>query len=397
MNPSPEPAGMDRPDDEEATFRQKSVITFAASSPNGEILDMSVIRGRRVSDLAAGDCQLMDIQIGKEIARLQAEQLVLRARFAGHRPPQLDGGEQRDQLYHALAGDELAAGLHVSPTVGGRLLALAVRTVRFIPAAVVALSHGIIDLERLVILERATRKLEAGQADEVSASVLRRGGRSSHNAFGAAVRRQIIRVDPEGAERRRKKAAAERGVNIRAAEDGMGWLSALLPIDRMLAGFQRLDTLARNAGGPDDERTLDQRRADVLFDLLMGRDQESVRVEMQVIVPVDTLLSLSENPGEIPGYGPVPAEVLRTMAEDPNCTWRRILSDSQSGTVVEVGDRRFPSAALRRYVQSRNPTCIFRAARSQRSHATSTMYAHIGKVGQPRRRIWCQNAGGTTG
>ncbi|MCK9893851.1 HNH endonuclease signature motif containing protein [Frankia sp. AgB32] len=318
-----------------------------------------MIDGRRVADLDAADCLRLDAEIGKKIARCEAERLLVRAQFAQHRPPQLDGSEQAYQAYDEFAGDELAAELGMSPAVAGRRLAFAVGVVRRMPVAVTALGLGIIDLDRLSALERSTANLADEQADEVAGSVLKEGGRPSHNAFAAAVRRRVIRIDPEGADRRRRKAAAKRRVDMRTEVDGMGRLSALLPADRMVMAFRRIDVLARQTGGTDDERDLDQRRADVLFDLLMGSNRESVRLEIQVIVPVDCLLGISESPGEIPGYGPIPAGIAREMAEDGRSTWRRILTDPADGKILEVGERRFPSPALRRYVQARNPRCIF--------------------------------------
>jgi hypothetical protein len=97
----------------------------------------------------------------------------------------------------------------------------------------------------------------------------------------------------------------------------------------------------------------------VLVDLLLGRDHDQVEIEMQVVVPVDCLLGMSDSPGQLPGYGPIPAGIVREMAENPRCTWRRILTDPAEGHVLEVSNRRSPSAALARYVRTRNPTCVF--------------------------------------
>ncbi|WP_231861515.1 MULTISPECIES: HNH endonuclease signature motif containing protein [Frankia] len=313
-----------------------------------------------VENLDASACLHLDVQIEREIARWEAARLVVRARFARLRPPELDGGEQRYQAFDEFAGDELAAELRLSPAAGGRRLAFAVSAVRRMPAAVNALGFGSIDLERLSALERLTANLTDEQADEVAGGVLSNGGgRPSHSAFAAAVRRRVIKVDPEGAERRRRKAANARRVTIRAEADAMGRLSALLPADRMVAAFQKVDGLAKKAGTTQDERDLDQRRADVLYDLIMGDDRDRINIEMQVIVPVESLAGLSEKPGEIPGYGPIPAEIVREMAANPRCTWRRILTDPAEGRVVETASRRFPSAALARYIRARNPTCVF--------------------------------------
>ncbi|WP_251744128.1 HNH endonuclease signature motif containing protein [Frankia sp. AiPs1] len=335
-----------------------SDATVAGGPGEVGILESPFVRW--AADLDASDCLRLDVQIEQEIARWEAARLVVRARFARLRPPELDGSDQRYQAFDEFAGDELAAELKLSPAVGGRRLAFAVSAVRRMPAAVNALSFGTIDLERLNALERLTANLTDEQADEVAGGVLSNGGgRPSHNAFAAAVRRRVIKVDPQGAERRRRKAAMARRVTMRAEADGMGRISALLPAERMLAAFRKVDGLAKKAGSEQDRRDLDQRRADVLYDLIMGRDHDRINLEMQVIVPVECLLGLAEKPGEIPGYGPIPAGIVREMAANPRCTWRRILTDPVEGQVVETASRRFPSAALARHVRVRNPTCVF--------------------------------------
>ncbi|WP_261559779.1 hypothetical protein [Frankia tisae] len=68
---------------------------------------------------------------------------------------------------------------------------------------------------------------------------------------------------------------------MRAEADGMGRISVLLPAERMLAAFRRIDGLAKKAGAPEEEdRDLDRRRADVLYDLPMGHDRDRVKGEM---------------------------------------------------------------------------------------------------------------------
>jgi hypothetical protein len=51
----------------------------------------------------------------------------------------------------------------------------------------------------------------------------------------------------------------------------MAGLWALLPAEDAVAVYRRVDDLAHVAGTPGDERTVDQRRADVFTDLLLGR------------------------------------------------------------------------------------------------------------------------------
>jgi hypothetical protein len=102
---------------------------------------------------------------------------------------------------------------------------------------------------------------------------------------------------------------------------------------------------------------LDQRRADVLADLLLGRDRRSVTVEIQVTVPWTVLADLSDEAGELHGYGPIPATLARQLAAQG--TWRRMLTDPVDGRLLEVSRRRFPGPELARHVKARDRKCLF--------------------------------------
>ena len=78
---------------------------------------------------------------------------------------------------------------------------------------------------------------------------------------------------------------------------------------------------------------------------------------MQVIAPVGTLAGLINDPTELVGYGPIPAEVGRALAADAR--WRRVLTDPETGTVVDLGHRRVPTPALARLVRHQQTRCLF--------------------------------------
>ena len=97
-------------------------------------------------------------------------------------------------------------------------------------------------------------------------------------------------------------------------------------------------TDAQSAARVKDDRTAEQRRADVTADLFehilrngldwLGRrlpDQHRRRPHIEVVVPASTLLGLDDDPAELTGYGPIPAEMARRIARDG--TWRRLLTD----------------------------------------------------------------------
>jgi hypothetical protein len=70
---------------------------------------------------------------------------------------------------------------------------------------------------------------------------------------------------------------------------------------------------------------MDQRRADVVCDLLLGK-ASNVRVQLQVTVPATMLMRLDDQPGECAGYGPITPDLAREVAGD--ATWRRLPSAS---------------------------------------------------------------------
>jgi hypothetical protein len=290
------------------------------------------------------------------VARWQAIGIHAQARFAALRPPD----PPDDSPYSEFAADETAPVLHVSPiTACNRLWTAHTLTTR-LPATLRALETGRIDQGRALAMADLTEPLDHEKAAAVETAVLARGGRPNHAAFRAAVRRAVLKAVPDAADARRKRAEADREVTLQPLDDGMADLRLNLPAAIAEAAHDRLTILARRAAAPDDPRSLNQRRADVAAALLLGAEtgaDGAVTAEVHVTVPLTTLLCLARDPGELEGYGPIPPAMARELAE--NATWRRIVTDPVDGTVLDVGDRRYPSAALARHVRERDQTCRF--------------------------------------
>jgi hypothetical protein len=112
---------------------------------------------------------------------------------------------------------------------------------------------------------------------------------------------------------------------------------------------------------PADHRTLDNKRADLLSDLLLGRDDTGkVRAGaiIAVTVPVTTLAGLTDEPGEsFDGQYALPADLVRDLAREPGTLFYRLFTDPL-GRILDVTELgRFPSAKLRIAVQARDGTC----------------------------------------
>ncbi|MEU6641186.1 hypothetical protein ABZ863_01395 [Saccharomonospora sp. NPDC046836] len=97
--------------------------------------------------------------------------------------------------------------------------------------------------------------------------------------------------------------------------------------------------MARTLCGANESRTLDQLRADVFAELLLGSntDGSGAKADVHVYVDLTTLAGLNDDPAQLAGYGPIPASVAREIAEEPSSTWRRIVTDPLTGAPIDVG------------------------------------------------------------
>lgn len=93
-----------------------------------------------------------------------------------------------------------------------------------------------------------------------------------------------------------------------------------------------------------------------------GGSRRSGSVDVRVTIPYTALLGAEDQPGELAGYGPIPAAVARELAAGG--TWRRILTDPCSGRPVDYGTTRYrPPEHLAGLVITRDQTCQFPGCR----------------------------------
>ncbi|WP_165372930.1 HNH endonuclease signature motif containing protein [Pengzhenrongella frigida] len=80
-------------------------------------------------------------------------------------------------------------------------------------------------------------------------------------------------------------------------------------------------------------------------------------IRVDVTVALSTLLGVDELPGELAGFGPITAQTARRLAAAG--TWRRLVTDPLSGTVLDVGKRRYrPPKDLAEIVRARDRRCL---------------------------------------
>ncbi len=165
---------------------------------------------------------------------------------------------------------------------------------------------------------------------------------------------------------RAASAFERRSVYLDPDEDGMTWLHALIHTTDAVRIDSLLTGLAKQTSEPDC--TLEQRRADVFADLLLGRvdlaGSKTGRVHggavVGVTVPITTLAGLDDTPGEsFDQRFVLPADMVRESATESGTLFCRLLTDPLGHIldITEIG--RFPSVKLHVALDIRDGTCAF--------------------------------------
>ena len=85
-------------------------------------------------------------------------------------------------------------------------------------------------------------------------------------------------------------------------------------------------------------------------------------ITVNLTIDLPTLLGLSENPGQLSGYGAIPATVARELAADGK--WRKFITDPTTGNLLDFGRESYlPPQVLRDFLLARDKTCRFPGCR----------------------------------
>ncbi|MET0135369.1 MAG: DUF222 domain-containing protein [Kibdelosporangium sp.] len=307
------------------------------------------------------------------------------AKFAEYRPPDRSGIKLADG-----APEEIAAALSLSIPVATNRILEAEYLVRCLPATVDALEDGVIDMSRTRATVQIVRQLSTEDARRVETAVLKQGRHTSYKEYRRALRRQASKVDPEGAERRRQENRKRRDVITQKMDDCSSRLIATLSAHEAEAAYSVLDHMAYKEKTPDDTRTLAERRADVLLDLVLGKEKERVQVNLNVSVPLTTLIGLNRQPGELSEYGPITAEYCRELARDASL--RRIVTDD-FGHLLDASPTKYGPICLEDHVRLRDrscrqPGCTVPARRCEVDHSASA--GPGGRTGECGCQLLCK-------
>jgi hypothetical protein len=270
---------------------------------------------------------------------------------ASQRAEQARAGVRAERQGRGIAL-QVALARRASHHRGKRLLHLAHR-LQGMPETLAAFRAGLISEFKATLIARQTEQLSPELREKVDLAIAGDPGwleSLGERQLEAEVSTLAYRLDPQAFVARAAKAAEDRRVTTRPAPDTMVRLTALLPVIQGVAVYATLHRWAKTAQAAGDPRPVNQLMADRLVELVTGQataDQTPVRVDVQLADT--TLLGIDDEPGWVPGHGPIPADIARRLVArgataSDLATLRRLYTHPDTGRVIALDSisRDFP-------------------------------------------------------
>jgi hypothetical protein len=278
--------------------------------------------------------------------------------------------------------EDVSTALRLAPATAQSRIDIARTLVNNLPNTCSALATGEISAAHATVIAReAAIAIRNGAPDSVIFEVEQRAISFAElhtpGQVAARVRTDIAKAIPEEFEEITSRATALRRVSCYNEADGMSTVVAILPaadaqivMNSIEAFILRQDQLHLSQNKSDTDRTIDQKRADALSTIcsnFLSEISETVTPQrrpltVNVTVDLPTLLGLAENPGQLAGYGPIPASVARELASDAK--WKRFITEPQTGNLLDFGRESYePPQHLKDFLIARDRTCRFPGCR----------------------------------
>ena len=362
-----------------------------------------------------GDRELVDFAVARQVDENldRVDRLCAVARFHDRRAKERpQPGENRRFLLTPLqvTAVEMAPVLGVSEKTIEIWIDLVARFTRLLPNIWKLCLSGRLDLSRAqLVLEAAEDLADEADVPAFEAAVLAYLARYddpasplvtvNRGSLARAVRYRKSKFPQRSAEESFHAAFAKRKAVFHSGDNGVGHLGATGMVTDLMAADYRLTLIAKRlCQEPGETRTLDQMRADVLLDLVLGRltvpastgalehadpaDSgegpdapggdgaggdwyarsavgKFARPVINVTVSLETLAGFSDDPGTLAGAGAIPPELARLIAAHPGSTWYRMLTDDRRECAELSVDAYEPSAPIWRQVVADQPDCLF--------------------------------------
>src|SRR5262245_27899128 len=310
---------------------------------------------------------------------------------------------ERADTVDEFSADQPAFTLHWTRSRAQGQLALAEDLITRLPAVFVSLQTGRIDVPKAIAFSDVTHGLDDDKAGLVADRLLVKAETLTTSQLRERLRYHVMRIDPTATKTKYEQSVADRRLYLQPGWNGTADLGGVnLPPDRATAAAERIEALARAAKHDGDPRTMDQLRADFFIDCLagvecvirpgrdpltgeppaVGGDEDPIgaavlgeayapapvgtpvkpgprRGVVEIQVSLTTLMCLNEDPGLIPGWGPVIADIARQVAfeQETNPAWLWSVTDNHGNLLHHGHTKRRPNATEKAFVKARDKTC----------------------------------------
>ncbi len=374
-------------------FEERGLLDVLAPSPNLAAFaadafgadpfgaDLAGVSDDELAGVLGAVKRLASWQAGLELAAVTE---LDRRRRARARP-----GSSRDQDH---VTSELALGLTMTERSAEMLVELA-RGVARLPGVRKALLAGRIDRARAAVFAEELAMLDKVKANAIAAALVGPAEQMTTARLRAAIRRLIMELFPH--EVRERARRARRLARVEAWPEGSGNAGLAgreLPMAEVITADKRISAMAQELRAAGVQGTMDELRAAVFTALLTGRDPAAqcrvpntgtpntgtpntgtgrpdgvpaglagfsgVTGTVHLTLPLTTWLGWSDSPGEVHGYGPLPADTCRDLADrvasSQDARWCLTLT-SQDGRAAahacaRAGPSRAPGQGLREWL-----------------------------------------------
>jgi len=292
--------------------------------------------------------------------------------------------------------EDVATALRLSPTSAQSRIDVARVLVGHLPNTISALSTGEISVAHATVIARETATaIRNGLSEEsifrVEQTALAHAEFHTPGQVASKVKTTIAKLAPEEFEEVADSARDARRVSCYPEADGMATVIAILPAEDAQAVMKSIEAfiLKRNSEDAPEWSILsaDMKRADALT-YIASQAMSSLADEVQphrrpitisVAIDLPTLMGLAENPGQLAGYGAIPASVARRLAADGN--WQRFVSDPTTGNLLDFGREKYtPPQELIDYLLARDRVCRFPGCR-RTGQSSDIDHAHSWETG----------------
>lgn len=301
--------------------------------------------------------------------------------------------------------EDVSTALRLAPATAQMRIDIARTLVNNLPNTCSALAIGEISSAHATVIARETASaIRDGMAEsaifEIEERAIAFAEFHTPGQVANHVRNAVAKYAPEEFEDITLRAQSMRRVSCFNDPDGMSTVVAILPaadaqmVMNSIEAFilrenQRIQNEATGTAGntssagaskkggaskgdetEERKRTKDMRRADALSSICAAYLADITEVvtphrrpvTVNVTIDLPTLLGLAENPGQLAGYGPIPASVARELASDSQ--WKRFITEPQSGNLLDFGRESYvPPQHLKDFLIARDRTCRFPGCR----------------------------------